>query len=61
MTLVEDKDNSMEETNEYGLTFEEWLAAAQFASGSIRSLDKVLSLRQSWKDGVDPTEYNKPI
>lgn len=41
------------ETDRYGRTFEEWLAAARCPDPAI-----VLSeLRAAWRQGVDPCEY----
>ncbi len=54
-------------TNEEGLTWEEWLAAALFGSkwSNLSHVEKVLSLPEvlygklkfAWKVGEDPTEY----
>lgn len=43
----------MSDVNKEGLTFEEWLAAAQLAGFSGTMIDAI----GDWIEGIDPSEY----
>lgn len=49
----------MRRENEYGLTFEEWWAAATFGvRGDLREMGATKkAMRAAWRGGEDPTDW----
>lgn len=47
--------------NEYGLTFEEWLAAAGYDKRTHKNPQILIPLVGAWRDGQDPTDYRHAL